>query len=112
MGRRREESLTVMPMKNVLYELYDGDLSRTDLVYEKDTPYGRAFESVTAAEEELFSTLTEDQKKLMKAYCAAAGRINAIARRENFASGFVMGARIMAAILDDGTHDIHPSEED
>ena len=95
----------------MLYELYDGELSRTDLVYGKDTPYGRAFESVTAAEEKLISTLTEDERKLMMAYCAAAGQVNAIAHREDFASGFQMGARIMAAILDDGTHDIHHSDE-
>ena len=94
-------------MKNVLYQLYDGELSRTDLLYEKDTPYGRAFESVTATEADLIGALTQDQRALLEAHCTALENLNAIARREDFASGFQMGARIMAAILDGDRHDIH-----
>ena len=94
-------------MKNVLYELYDGELSRTDLLYEKGTPYARAFESVTATEADLIGALTQDQRELLEAHCTAIEQLNAIARREDFASGFQMGARIMAAILDSDRRDIH-----
>lgn len=94
-------------MKNVLYQLYDGELSRTDLMYDKDTPYARAFESVTATEQELLNALTQDQKQLLKAHCRAIEALNAIARREDFASGFRMGARIMAAVMESDRHDIH-----
>ena len=90
-------------MKNVLYELYDGELSRSDLSFERGTPYARAFESVTATEEALISTLSKEQKRLLKAHLNAVESLNAIARREDFASGFQMGARIMAAILDAGS---------
>ena len=96
-------------MKNVLYQLYDGELSRTDLLYEKGTPYARAFESVTATEADLIGALTQDQRELLEAHCTALENLNAIARREDFASGFQMGARIMAAILDSDRHDIHHS---
>lgn len=96
-------------MKNVLFELYDGELSRTDLSYEKDTPYARAFESVTATEADLIGALTQDQRALLEAHCTALENLNAIARREDFASGFQMGARIMAAILDSDGHDTHHS---
>ena len=96
-------------MKNVLYQLYDGELSRTDLLYEKGTPYARAFENVTATEAALIGTLTQDQRELLEAHCTAIETLNAIARREDFASGFQMGARIMAAILDSERNDIHQS---
>lgn len=96
-------------MKNVLYQLYDGELSRTDLLYEKGTPYARAFENVTATEAALIGTLTPDQRELLEAHCTAIENLNAIARREDFASGFQMGARIMAAILDSERNDIHQS---
>lgn len=96
-------------MKNVLYELYDGELSRTDLMYEKDSPYARAFESVTATEADLIGALTQEQRKLLEAHCNALEHLNSIARREDFASGFQMGARIMAAILNSERNDIHHS---
>ena len=99
-----------MLMKNVLFELYNGELSRTDLVYEKGSPYARAFESVTATEADLIKTLTQEQRTLLEAHCEALEKLNAIARREDFASGFQMGARIMAAILDDDRKSIHHSD--
>ena len=96
-------------MKNVLYQLYDGELSRTDLLYDKGTPYARAFESVTATEADLIGALTQDQRELLEAHFTAIEKLNAIARREDFAAGFQMGARIMAAIMDSGERDIHHS---
>ena len=99
MGCRRERFQADITMKNVLHELYDGELSRSDLTFERGTPYARAFESVTATEEALVSTLSKEQKGLLEAHLNAVESLNAIARREDFASGFQIGARIMAAIL-------------
>ena len=95
-------------MKNVLYELYDGRLSRDSMTFEKDTPYARAFDSMVNAENNLLASLTEEQKTAFRMYSRAQDDFHEIIRREEFAAGFQIGALIMMAVLDEAPAMIHP----
>ena len=54
-------------MKNVLHELYNGHLSRDSMTFEKGTPYARALDSMVNAENDLLTSLSEEQKKAFEA---------------------------------------------
>jgi len=48
-------------MKNVFYQLFDEDLSRVTLMFEKGTPYEDASNRLAAEEEKLLATLNAEQ---------------------------------------------------
>ena len=99
-------------MKNVLHELYNGHLSRDSMMFEKGTPYARALDSMADAENDLLASLSEEQKKAFQLYSKALDDLYEIIRREEFAAGFQIGARIMMAVLDEAPAMIHPDVTD
>lgn len=99
-------------MKNVLHELYNGHLSRDSMTFEKGTPYARALDSMVDAESDLLASLSEEQKKAFQLYSKALDDFYEIIRREEFAAGFQIGARIMMAVLDEAPAMIHPDLTD
>lgn len=99
-------------MKNVLHELYNGHLSRDSMTFEKGTPYARALDSMADAENDLLASLSEEQKKAFQLYSKALDDFHEIIRREEFAAGFQIGARIMMAVLDEAPAMIHPDVTD
>lgn len=98
-------------MRNVLHELFDGKLSRDQMEYEKDQPYSRAYNAAVIAEEALLESLTEQQKNLFREFENAIDEAQSIIRREDFAAGFQIGARIMMAVLDERPGEIHQITE-
>ena len=94
-------------MRNVLHELFDGKLSRDQMEYEKGKAYSRAYDAAVVAEEELLETLTEKQKMLFRVFENSIDEANAILRREDYAAGFQIGARIMMVVLEDKPSEIH-----
>lgn len=94
-------------MRNVLYDLFDGRLSRDQMEYEKDQPYSRAYDAAMIAEEALLESLTEQQKDLFREFENAIDEAQSIIRREDYAAGFQTGARIMLAVLDERPGEIH-----
>ena len=99
-------------MKNVLHELYNGHLSRDSMTFEKGTPYARALDSMVDAESDLLASLSKEQKKAFQLYSKALDDLYEIIRREEFAAGFQIGARIMMAVLDEAPAMIHPDVTD
>lgn len=94
-------------MKNVFYQLFDEDLSRVNLVFEKGSTYEAATNRLVAEEDKLQATMTDKQKQLLRAYSKAESDVFDIARREDFAAGVRLGARLMLAILDDAPAMVH-----
>ena len=94
-------------MKNVFYQLFDEDLSRVNLVFEKGTAYEAATNRLVAEEDRLHATMNEEQKQLLRAYSRAEADVFDIARREDFAAGVKLGARLILAILDDTPAMVH-----
>ena len=94
-------------MKNVFYQLFDEDLSRVNLVFEKGSAYEAATNRLVAEEERLLATMTDEQKQLLRAYSKAESDVFDIARREDFAAGVKLGARLILAILDDAPAMVH-----
>ena len=99
-------------MKNVFYQLFDEDMSRVDLVFEKGSAYEAATNRLVAEEDRLHATMTEEQKQLLRSYSKAESDVFDIARREVFASGVRLGARLMLAILDDTPPMVHPEQKE
>lgn len=99
-------------MKNVLHELYNGHLSRDSMTFEEGTPYARALDSMVDAESDLLASLSEEKKKAFQLYSKALDDLYEIIRREEFAAGFQIGARIMMAVLDEAPAMIHPDVTD
>ena len=99
-------------MRNVLYQLFDEDLSRVSLMFEKDTPYEAAMDRLVDKEEKLLATLNAEQEQLLRAYSKAESDVFDIARREDFAAGIKLGARLMLAILDDTPAMVHPEPKE
>lgn len=94
-------------MKNVFYQLFDEDLSRVNLVFEKGGAYEAATNRLVAEEDRLQATMTDEQKQLLRAYSKAESDVFDIARREDFAAGVKLGARLILAILDGAPAMVH-----
>ena len=99
-------------MKNVFHQLFDDDLSRVSLVFEKGTPYEEAADRLVTEEEKLLATLNKEQEQLLRAYSRAESDLFDLARREDFAAGVKLGARLMLAILDDTPAMVHPGHKE
>jgi len=95
-------------MKNVFHQLFDEDLSRVNLMFEKGTPYEDASNRLVAEEEKLLATLNAEKEQLLRAYSKAESDVFDLARREDFAAGVKLGARLILAILDDTPAMVHP----
>ena len=54
-------------MKNVFYQLFDEDLSRVNLVFEKGSAYEAATNRLVAEEDRLQATMTDEQRQLLRA---------------------------------------------
>ncbi len=99
-------------MKNVFHQLFDEDLSRVSLVFEKGTPYEEAADRLVTEEEKLLATLNKEQEQLLRAYSRAETDLFDLARREDFAAGVKLGARLILAILDDTPAMVHPEPKE
>ena len=99
-------------MKNVFYQLFEEDLTRVSLMFEKGTPYEAAVNRLVDEEEKLLATLNAEQEQLLRAYSKAESDVFDIARREDFAAGIKLGARLMMAILDDTPSMVHPEPKE
>ena len=99
-------------MKNVFHQLFDEDLSRVSLVFEKGTPYEEAADRLVTEEEKLLATLNKEQEQLLRAYSRAETDLFDLARREDFAAGVKLGARLMLASLDDTPAMVHPEPKE
>ena len=99
-------------MKNVFHQLFDEDLSRVSLVFEKGTPYEEAADRLVDEEEKLLATLNKEQEQLLRAYSRAETDLFDLARREDFAAGVKLGARLILAILDDTPAMVHPEPKE
>ena len=96
-------------MKDILYRLYDGELSRTNLEFTRGTPYAEAFDRAVEAENALLTTLNDEQKQLLHSYFKANETLHGVARREDFAAGFRLGVQLMLAALDDDHASVRPA---
>ena len=99
-------------MKNVFHQLFDEDLSRVSLVFEKGAPYEEAADRLVTEEEKLLATLNKEQEQLLRAYSRAESDLFDLARREDFAAGVKLGARLILAILDDTPPMVHPGPKE
>ena len=73
----------------------------------RNTPYAHALDRMVDAEDDLIAALNEEQKALLQLYSKAHGALDAIIRREEFAAGFQVGARIMLAVLEEAPATTH-----
>lgn len=95
-------------MKSIFYQLYDGDLSRNVMTFERGSPYAAALDKLVDKEERLRAVLNKEQEHMLRAYSEAESDVSDIARREDFAAGIRLGVRLMLAILDEAPAMIHP----
>ena len=99
-------------MENVFYQIFDGDTARNRLAFDEGTAYAEAADRAVDAEEKLRITLNDEQRELLRAYSAAEADMHELARREDFAAGMKLGARLVLAFMDDTPGMIHQVKDE
>ena len=82
-------------MKNMIEELYYGNIDPQGCGYRPNSSVKRASDSVTDMEEELFKRLDVEDKDLFLRFCNAYSEFMGESELETFITGFRLGARFM-----------------
>ena len=82
-------------MKNMIEELYYGNIDPQGWGYRPNSPVKRASDSVTDPEEELLKRLDGEDKDLFLRFCNIYSEFMGESELETFITGFRLGARFM-----------------
>lgn len=80
---------------NILEELYFGNINPNVKGFEKNTPYGKAMQTLSDREEKLTALLEGEEQSLLFDLVNVQNEITAISELERFVEGFRLGARFM-----------------
>lgn len=89
-------------MISVLEELYYGNISLGDRVLahtEKANAFRNLQHTATPLEEQLISTLNEQQLKQFRTFCDIQGELTQMEQEDLFIHAFRLGAKMMVEIL-------------
>lgn len=89
-------------MRNILVDLYRGNLSPTERAYKRGTDYARTMNRIVEIEEQLKAIIPEEHAELLRQFAGVQADLAAVSCLEDFISGYRMGVQFMlAAFLDD-----------
>lgn len=88
-------------MRNMLEELYFGNINPNDQTFIRDSAYGKAVQTMSENEDKLIELLDGKQKKLFLDLVNAQGTVNGTTAVENYINGFRLGAKIALEIMSD-----------
>ena len=86
-------------MKNMIEELYYGNIDPQGCGSCPNSPVKRASDAVTGLEEELLKRLDGEDKDLFLRFCNAYSEFLGESERETFITSFRLGARIVMDIF-------------
>ena len=86
-------------MKNILFELYYGNLDPCEDTYPKEKEYRKAAKQVTSLEADLLLKLDDTGQELYQQLTYALIARRSIEDAYTFANGFRIGANIMLACM-------------
>lgn len=86
-------------MKNILEELYDGNIQPGARIYGKDTPFAQAEYFMNRNGQNLTDTLSDAQKEVFEKYCDAHSDMDRIARYDAFTYALKFGILLMTEIF-------------
>lgn len=92
-------------MKNIIFELYNGNIRPCEGTYPKDSRYKQAAKNACDLENELLSKLNDEEKELYNQLSLANIARNSYEDLETFAYAFHLGARIIMSCLLEGKDD-------
>lgn len=85
-------------MKNIIEEMYDGDLFPIGTYNHSSKEYKKAMDELVAAESELLASYPQI-RELFGRYQSAQIEIISINNRQEFVNGFKIGARIALEMI-------------
>ena len=88
-------------MKNIIKELWNGEINPQDTLVDNNPHYKKLQQVQARNKTELFESLSEDQKEKLEKYCDTTLEMYSISEREAFASGFRIVLRLACAALAD-----------
>jgi len=88
-------------MRNILEDLYYGNICPSDQIVMERSDYAEAFKTVVGGEGYLDEVLHETEKKALKKLVEAYGQLLTITSREMFIQGFRLGVRMGIEVMDD-----------
>ena len=86
-------------MKNMIEELYYGNIDPQGCGYRSNSPVKRASDAVTDLEEELLKRLDVEDKDLFLRFCSVCSEFPGESEPETFITGFRLGAKIVMDIF-------------
>ena len=85
-------------MKNIIEEMYNGDLFPIGRLNHNDAEYHKAMDNLITAESALLKTSPEI-KELFDKYQDAQLQINSLSSRQEFVNGFRIGAQMALEMI-------------
>ena len=85
-------------MKNIIEEMYNGDLFPIGRLSYNDTEYRKAMDNLITAESALLKTYPEI-KELFDQYQDAQIQLNSLSSRQEFVNGFRAGAQMAVDMI-------------
>ena len=85
-------------MKNVIKELYHGNLGFDSWTYGKDSPFVKAAQKKADNMKALMETFDDSQKELFEGYIDGQGDIEAITRYDTFVEALRFGILLMIEV--------------
>ena len=93
-------------IRQILEDLYHGNLTISGQTFRRGTKYARALARVAETEETLSQKLAPEDHPLLAEYAMASAGLTSVSLEEAYIEGFRTGARIMLAVLqEDGTQE-------
>ena len=89
-------------MRNILVDLYRGNLSPNERAFKRGTDYARAMDRIIEIEGKIRAVIPEEHEKLLRQFASAQADLAAASCLEDFILGYRIGVQFMlAAFLDD-----------
>ena len=86
-------------MRQILEDLYHGNLTASGQTFRRGTKYARALARVAEMEETLSQKLAPEDHPLLAKYAITSAGLTSVSLEEAYIEGFRTGARIMLAVL-------------
>jgi len=87
-------------MRDILKQLYYGNISPFEKSFNRDSEYGKAIKIASETEEKLLALLNETEKERLQTFSDAHGNMSRIVIADSFVDGFCLGMRIAIEVME------------
>ena len=84
---------------NILEELWYGNISPCEMDFKRGSKYFELLSYIVRHEEDLQKRMNDEEKEILEKFSECTNEMYGIAKREAFARGFVLGARIIIEVM-------------